>query len=74
MLQKIGLKSLKRINVKIDLSFFTIIPYKETLNYIIDGKGYRPVSYRFLCFAVIIVTTYDEVKYDIDKNLERVFK
>lgn len=60
------------MNLKVDLTFWTMIPYVETINYVINGKTYKPSSYRFLCFALILVTS-DDVTYEIDKDLEKVF-
>lgn len=67
-------KRLERVNLKIDLTFITFIPYREEINYVINGRNYRPSSYRFLCFALIVVTSNDEVIYEIDKEIEKVFK
>ena len=59
---------LERVNLKIDLSFWTFLPYREPINYVINGRTFKPVSYRFLCLALIIVTSKDEVEqYDIGK-------
>jgi len=65
--------ALERVNLKVDLTFWTFLPYVETISYIINNKTYRPSSYRFLCFALIIVTSKDEVSYELDKNIEKVF-
>lgn len=64
---------LERLNLKIDLSFWTFVPYKEPINYVIDGKTYKPTSYRFLCFALIVVTSQHEQDYALNHDLKRVF-
>lgn len=63
---------LERFNVKIDLSFWVFLPYKETINYVIDNKSYKPISYRFLCVAVIVVTSGHEVDYNLNRDIKRV--
>jgi hypothetical protein len=68
------MKSLKRVNLKLDLTFWAIKPYREVMNYVIDNVTYKPVSYRFLCFALIIVTKGDVVNYTFDSDLKRVLQ
>lgn len=64
---------LERFNIKVDLSFWVFLPYKETINYVINNKTYKPTSYRFLCFAVIVVTSGHEVDYKFSEDLKKVF-
>ena len=68
------MKSLKRVNLKIDVTFWAFKPYKEVMNYVIDNVSYKPVSYRFLCFAFIIVTEGDMVTYTFNDDLKRVLQ
>lgn len=63
---------LERLNLKIDLTFWTFIPYKETITYVIDNKTYKPTSYRFLCCALIVVTSGHEVDYKLNKEIGKV--
>lgn len=55
----------KRINLKINLDFWAIIGYVERVHYVIDNVSYTPVSYRWLCFAVIVVKHSNELKNEI---------
>lgn len=57
--------------MKVDLSFWAIIPYTELITYIIDNTVYKPVSYRFLCFAIIIVKESNMlVEYELNEGLK----
>jgi hypothetical protein len=38
-----------------------MLPYKEEISYIIGNIVYKPVSYRFLCLALIIVSDSDKI-------------
>lgn len=72
----ISLKKIKRINAKLDLSFWAIKPYKEMINYVIDGTSYNPVSYRFLFIALIVVYKEDvvtPVQKEVGKTLSKKY-
>ncbi len=70
-----SLQSVQRLNVKIDISFWVMIPYSEHISYIINNIVYKPVSYRFLCFAVIIVTDSNKiVEYQTNPELAKLNK
>jgi hypothetical protein len=52
-----------------------MIPYSEHISYIINNIVYKPVSYRFLCFAVIIVTDSNKiVEYQTNPELAKLNK
>ena len=67
------LSKIKRINAKVDLSFWAIKPYTETINYIIDGGVYNPVSYRFLFVALIVVYQDDFMQNSVPKDVAKAF-
>lgn len=50
---------LLRWNLKISLDFWALKPYTEVLTYGIDGHAYKPVSTRWLCFAITKVYETD---------------
>ena len=56
------IKNIKRINLKIDITFWAIYPYSERLDYVIDRQKYTPISTRFLCFSSTIVYKHDKVE------------
>lgn len=63
--KKLKEKKILRINVKVDLTFYAFKPYKEKMVYVLDGKSYTPTSFRFLCFALIVVKDGDLVEQTI---------
>jgi hypothetical protein len=63
------LRNVKRVNVKIDITFWAVLPYSERLDYVINREKYTPISTRFLCFSSTIVYKHDKVEtLDIPKE------
>lgn len=59
---------IKRINLKINLDFWVLLPYLEVMHYVINGENYHPTSCRILCFAVIVV--FKDNKLGIQSNIQ----
>lgn len=64
----------KRLNLKVDLTFWVLKPYLEQLTYEINGQYYRPTSLRVLCFAIVIVQEGDKIEFTPDQEFKRTVK
>lgn len=74
---KQGLEKLlkvKRLNLKVDLTFWVIKPYVEQLTYEINGIYYRPTSLRVLCFAIVVVKEGDKIEFTPDGEFKKTVK
>lgn len=60
--------------MKVDLTFWAMMPYTEKITYDIAGAKYSPVSYRFLCFALIVVTEDNHIELNISPEAKKAFK
>ena len=56
------------------MTFWAILPYTEKITYDIAGTKYSPVSYRFLCFAFILVTSSNEITINIPNETKKAFR
>jgi hypothetical protein len=68
------LLKLQRINVKVDLTFWVLKPYTEEITYEINREFYKPVSYRFLCFALVVLGPAHKIPYEADEDVKKAFK
>jgi len=55
------------------MTFWAIMPYTEKITYDISGNKYSPISYRWLCFALIIVTEGNQIQLEIPSSVKKVF-
>ena len=65
------LRKIKRVNLKIDITFWVFKPYVEQVTYEINGSYFRPKSYRLLCFALVVVKEDAKVEFKPTEDFKK---